>query len=261
MTPALLFCNQRCSWCWRDINHTLPEWQGEIDDPIKIVEDCIKEHTKYLHGFGGNKKRVEKKYQESLKPLHFAISLAGEPTLYPRLDELIRYVHSKGMTTFLVTNGTNPAALKNLISKNSEPTQLYLTLPAPDKETYIKVCNPIIKDGWEKILDSLKIVSKFKRNVLRLTLAKNINMIKPQKYGELIAKHAPLYVELKAYMWVGYSRDRNAIENMPKHEDIIIFAEEILKVAKEYKIIDEKKESRVVLLSKNDPKDRKITLS
>jgi tRNA wybutosine-synthesizing protein 1 len=48
-----------------------------------------------------------------------AISLTGEPTLYRHIDELIRIFHKKGLTTFLVSNGTNPSALARL---SEEPT-------------------------------------------------------------------------------------------------------------------------------------------
>ncbi len=255
MTPALHVCTHRCQWCWRDIEFTNPEWVGPIDEPEDIVEGCIKAHIKYMYGFGGNEKRDEKRYEEALKPLHFAISLSGEPTFYPKLPELINEIHKRGMTSFLVTNGTNPRILKKLV--DNQPTQLYITVPAPDKETYIKACTPLIKDGWEKIMESLSLISKFKRNVIRLTLAKDVNMIKPEKYAELIKKFNPMYVEAKAYVWVGYSRERLNIENMPRHHEIIEFAKKIEENT-DYKIIDEKEESRVVLLAKEDREDRKM---
>lgn len=252
MTPALQFCSNRCIFCWRDVDFTKPKWTGKIDDPKDIVDGCIKEHIKYLYGFGGNPKSSKKRYNESLKPLHFAISLAGEPTLYPKLPELIKEIHSRGMTSFLVTNGTNPAMIKKLIK--NQPTQLYLTLPAPDRETYSKVCNPLLKNQWKKINETLKLLKKFKRSAIRLTLVKNHNMIKPEKYAELVGDNAD-FVEAKAFMWVGFSQQRLNIKDMPLHPDIKRFAKEIAKQSG-LKIIDEKKESRVVLLMKKDRKDR-----
>ena len=136
--------------------------------------------------------------------------------------------------------------IKKLLTK-SQPTQLYITLPAPDEETYIKCCRPLIKNGWKKINKSLKLLKKFKRNALRLTLVKGINMIKPELYAELIKKYKPKFVEAKAYMWVGYSHSRLEQSNMPFHKEIKDFAKEIAKYSG-YRIIDEKKESRVVLL-------------
>lgn len=250
MTPALETCTHRCVWCWRDIEFTKPKWKRKIDDPKLIVDGCIKANIKYLQGFGGNKKTDMKKFKEINKPQQFAISLSGEPTMYPKLPELILELRKRGINQFLVTNGTQPLMLKKLLNKKAQPTQLYITVPAPDKETYLKVCKPLIKNGWEKILKSFLLMKKFKRNVMRLTLAKDVNMIKPEKYATLIKKYKPKYVECKSYMFVGYSKKRLKKENMPLHKEIKEFAKKIAKYSG-YKIIDEKEESRVVLLSKN----------
>ena len=56
-------------------------------------------------------------------------------------------------------------------------------------------------------------------------------------------------------MWCGYSKQRLAIENMPLHSDIVKFSKKIQENSS-YKIIDEKKESRVILLMKKDVKGR-----
>lgn len=250
MTPALDVCTHRCVWCWRDIEFTKPKWKGKTDDPKFIIDECIKANIKYLQGFGGNKKTDFKKYKEINNPEQFAISLSGEPTMYPKLPELILELRKRGINQFLVTNGTQPAMLKKLLEKKTQPTQLYITLPAPDKKTYLKVCRPLIRGGWEKIIKSLSLVSKFKRNVVRMTLVKDINMANPDKYAKLIKKYRPRYVECKAYMWVGYSKKRLEQRNMPLHKDIKEFAAEIARHSG-YKIKDEKEDSRVVLLARN----------
>jgi wyosine [tRNA(Phe)-imidazoG37] synthetase (radical SAM superfamily) len=51
-------------------------------------------------------------------------------------------------------------------------------------------------------------------------------------------------------MWVGYSQKRLAIKNMPLHSEVKSFSKKILKHLKNYKLINEKKESRVILLAK-----------
>jgi len=252
MTPS--FCDtMRCIWCWRDTEFTNIKWDFPIDNPKKIIDRCIEEHKQYLKGFPGNPKTNMKKYKEAMKPLHFAISLSCEPTFYPRLPELIDKIKKRGMTAFLVTNGTNYSMLKKLLKH--QPTQLYITLPAPDEETYIKCCSPLIKDGWKRIQESLKLLKKFKRSTIRLTLVKNENMIEPEKYANLIMKAEPLFVEAKGYVWVGRSRLRLELKNMPRHKEIVEFAKKIAEFS-DYKIIDNKKESRVVLLMKKDFKGR-----
>lgn len=259
MTPSLPFCTLRCDWCWRDINFTKQEWKGEVDKPKDIVDGCIKEHVNYLLGFKGNEKADKKRLKEAMKPLHFAISLSGEPTLYPKLPELIEEVKKRKMTAFLVTNGTNPDMLKKLLlNKKYHPTQTYITLSAPDKKTFEEACHPLIEDGWDKINQSLRLINKFPRSTIRLTLAKGRNMVKAEKYAELIKKANPQFLEIKAYVWVGYSRYRLDINAMPVHDEIKKFASEIAKLAG-YKIVDEKPESRVVLLAKED-KERVILI-
>jgi tRNA wybutosine-synthesizing protein 1 len=116
----------------------------------------------------------------------------------------------------------------------------------------------LIKDGWKKILESLKVMKELKkktRTTIRLTLAKNSNMLLPEQYAELIKIAEPMFVECKAYMFVGYSKKRMHIEDMPLHEERKEFAQQIAKHTG-YKIIDEQPVSRVVLLMKKDSKER-----
>jgi len=75
-------------------------------------------------------------------------------------------------------------------------------------------------------------------------------MVKPEHYAKLIEKAFPMFVEVKAYMFVGYSRQRLSLKNMPRHEEVKAFASEIIKYLPRYEIKDEKKESRVVLLAR-----------
>jgi tRNA wybutosine-synthesizing protein 1 len=252
MTPS--FCDSmRCVWCWRDTDFTKEIWDFPLDNPSAMVDESVYQHKENIKGFAGNSKTNMKKYKEALHPLHFAISLSGEATFYPKLPELVDEIKKRGMTAFLVTNGTNPSMLKKLIQH--QPTQLYVTLPAPDEETYIRCCSPLIKDGWKNILLSLKLLHKFKRSTIRLTLVKHENMIKPELFAKLIMDAEPLFVECKAYVWVGHSRKRLTLANMPLHHEIVEFAQKICEHS-DYQIIDEKKESRVVLLMKKDFKDR-----
>lgn len=252
MTPVLFYCTQQCLFCWRaqsgDLGITwdemeLPKW----DLPEEIVEGSIKAQLKILSGYKGNPKTNQQKFKEALTPRHVAISLTGEPTLYKPLGELIQVFHKKGFTTFLVSNGTLPSALAKL---NEEPTQLYISVCAPDEETYRQVCRPQIPKAWEKLNETLELLPSFKcPTVIRITLVRGHNMRNAEAYAKLIEKANPTYIEPKAYMHVGFSRLRLSYESMPSHREIREFA---TKLAEEtgYSIIDESEESRVVLLSK-----------
>lgn len=252
MTPALFYCTQRCLFCWRaqsgDLQITweetkLPTW----DSPEEIVEGCIKAQLAILSGYKGNPKADPQKLREALRPRHAAISLTGEPTLYEPIGELIHAFHKRSFTTFLVSNGTMPSALAKL---SHEPSQLYVSVCAPNKETYRKVCRPLIPDAWEKLNETLELLHSFKcPTVIRITAVRGLNMENVEEYAKLIEKANPTYVEPKAFMHVGFSRLRLGYEGMPSHKEIREFA---LKLAEAtgYKVIDESEDSRVVLLSR-----------
>jgi tRNA wybutosine-synthesizing protein 1 len=253
MTPAVHYCNMHCHFCWRAHSGDRSDlkWKEtpeiEWDEPEHIVEACIAAQKKILSGYGGNLRADKFKFREALKPSHVAISLTGEPTLYPHLGELIRVFHLRGFTTFLVSNGTLPEALTKL---SEEPTQLYVSLCAFDEESFLKTCQPQFAGAWAKLNETLSLLSSFKcPTVLRLTLVRHLNMLHPKLYAKLIEKANPTYIEPKAYMHVGFSRLRLGFENMPSHEEIRSFAEELSKETG-YNVLDEASDSRVVLLSR-----------
>jgi len=238
MTPALV-CNQSCIYCWRPLE-LLDKLEG-WDDPKFIVEESIKAQHRLLSGFHGTPNVNKKKLAEAYKPNQVAISLIGEPTLYPMLDELIEEYKKRGFTTFVVSNGTNPDVIEKI-----NPYQLYISLTAYDEETHLMLNRPS-KNYWEEINRSLEILREKNRTVLRLTLIKGYNM-NAEKYVKLIEKASPKFIEAKAYMYLGYSRLRLPKTAMPTHEEVKIFAEELSKLTG-YEIKDESEISRVVLLT------------
>lgn len=245
MSPAVPFCHQKCSFCWRDLSLTKTEWVGDYDDPKTIIEESIDAQNKLLCGFFGNNKADRKKLEESKKPNNAAISLAGEPMLYPDIDGLIGEFNARDFTTFLVSNGLMWEKLANL---ENEPTQLYLSLDAPNKKTYSELCNPQINDPWEKINKSLDTLSSFdSRTCIRTTCVKDKNMFNHEEYGKLIDLANPDYVEIKAYMCVGYSRERLTLDNMPTFQEVIDFAQKIADITGR-EITNDSEISRVVLL-------------
>ena len=252
MTPTVLYCTMRCRFCWRVQSGDLAlKWDEtqlpKRDDPEEIIEGCVQAQLKILSGYKGNPKTNRAKYEEALTPKHAAISLSGEPTLYPSLSELIGGFRKRGFTTFLVTNGTVPEALSQL---SEEPTQLYISVCAPDEETFLRTCRPQIPAAWKKLDETFSLLPSFKcPTVTRLTLVRHVNLKRPDLYARLIERANPTYVEPKAYMHVGFSRMRLGFENMPTHREIREFAVELAKETG-YNIIDEAPESRVVLLSR-----------
>lgn len=254
-TPILGWCSQNCQFCWRIGDFRLPSEDMEWDNPKEILDKMIERQRFLMNGFPGNPKANQKKVKEAQEPKHAAISLAGEPMAFPKMNEFLRELHSRGMTSFIVTNGTYPENVEKL---ELMPTQMYMTLAAPDRETYQKTCRPMLKDGWERILKTLEMFPKLDtRKVVRLTLVKGLNMHSPENYAELIKTAGPHFVEAKAYMCVGGSRARLNYEDMPSHEEIVEFAKKIAD-ALGWKIIDEKEDSRVCLIAKEDYEWRKM---
>ncbi|MBW2978447.1 4-demethylwyosine synthase TYW1 [Candidatus Woesearchaeota archaeon] len=251
ISTTLGHCQNRCILCWRPVEYTEGiKIKKPLGDPKQLIEKAIKAQQKLLNGFPGNEKINLTKFKEAQTPNQFAISLSGEPLLYPKLGELIKEIHKRKATSFIVSNGLLPEALTKL---KPLPTQLYISIDAPNEKLFKKVDRPTIKNAWKKLNKSLNILKELKsktRTVLRITLLKNLNMIEPENYAKLIKKADPIFVEVKAYMFVGYSMQRLSIQNMPRHHEVKAFTEKIIKYLPNYKIKDEKKESRVVLLAK-----------
>jgi len=136
---------------------------------------------------------------EAMNPNHAAISLDGEPLLYPKIGGLVEEFRNRNMTSFIVTNGTLPERLESL---NSLPSQLYITLPAPNEILYKKVCRPMIKNGWSKISNTLDLVESLScRSLVRLTTVKNLNLSENyiKDYIKLIEKANPNFFEIKGF--------------------------------------------------------------
>ena len=75
--------------------------------------------------------------------------------------------------------------------------------------------------------------------------------------ARLISLAKPWFIECKAYVRVGNSRERTVYENMPSHKDVkefsIALSNELKKLGLNYPLKLEKKDSRVTLLT--DRKD------
>jgi tRNA wybutosine-synthesizing protein 1 len=254
MTPSLGHCTQSCIFCWRATPENLQvgwDQSSQInkgDAPENIVDGCLTAHRKLIYGFGGNKNVSEKMLKEALNPIHAAISLEGEPTLYNRLGDLINVLKGHGFhTVFIVTNGTSPEIIKEL---DSEPSQLYVSLCAPDEETYMATCRPMIPRSWDKLNETLELLQSLScPTVIRQTLIPKLNMNNIEGYAKLVEKANPTYIEPKGAMSVGFARQRFAYGDMASFMDIRSFA---AKLSDEtgYSIIDEQYQSNIILLSR-----------
>ncbi|MFH0701453.1 MAG: 4-demethylwyosine synthase TYW1 [Candidatus Woesearchaeota archaeon] len=238
MTPVIT-CNHRCLHCWRDTTLFAPKWEGVADDPKEIIKGCIEARKKLMIGFGGreNVKSENLKFQQYLLPDHAAISLTGEPCLYPRLPELIDsfFEDFNFRTVFLVTNGTVPEMLKRIGKEsNHYPTNIYLSLQAYDFPSHKKLNHPVIPATWDLMQESMQYLATIKdktRTIMRITAIKGMNMAQAKEFLPYIKLMQPHFIEVKGYGFLGMSRRRLTEENVPSWEEVQQFAEEIAKVS------------------------------
>ncbi len=255
VAPGVDVCNQRCLFCWRYYDRESNLERG-WDDPHNLLDGFVKGQMQLVSGFKGDDRCDIDRWKEARDPRHVAISLSGEPALYPYLNEMLEEISKRDMTSFLVTNGTVPTALSNLTTL---PTQLYITIATPDEKIYLELCRPKA-NYWRRIRESLEAISALKtRRTIRHTLVRGYNM-DPEMvdgYAELDSIAMPEFIEAKGYVFVGGSRYRLSMNEMPSHQEVSAFAESLADNLG-YRIADEDPKSRVVLLMRKDVSSPKL---
>jgi tRNA wybutosine-synthesizing protein 1 len=255
MTPTAMNCENRCVYCWRptEFYDTLEMPTELVDEPDAIVENLIEERRKLIVGFYGDARNNKKKIDESLLPAHYAISLSGEPTMYPKLPQLIKYLKSLKATQsiFLVTNGQEPQMLQKLADEDALPTQLYLSTNASNRKMFYHINRPRHNDAWERWMKSLHLLADINtRTVLRMTLIRGYNdsIQFVNEFAEMMLQGNPHFIELKSYMHIGMSTKRLNEYNMVDMGEIQRFSNDLCEKMPGFSIMDESKISRIVVL-------------
>ena len=143
-TPSLA-CANKCVFCWR--HHTNPvgrEWRWQMDDAETLVTSAISEHKGMIKQMKGVPGVLPGRLAEGMDPRHCALSLVGEPIMYPEIDKFVSLLHAKRISTFLVTNAQFPDAITNLPAI----TQLYVSVDAATPETLKAIDRPLFGDYW-----------------------------------------------------------------------------------------------------------------
>jgi tRNA wybutosine-synthesizing protein 1 len=224
-TPSLA-CANKCVFCWR--HHKNPvgkEWRWKTDDPYYIVKEAISKHIQMIKETKGIPGVQMDRWREAHTVRHCALSLVGEPIMYPRIDELLGELHRRKISTFLVTNGQHPSAINNI----RPITQLYVSVDAPTRDTLIEIDRPLFSDAWERLRESLTALkTKGQRTVARLTVVKGWNSDEVSGYAELIALGRVSLVEMKGVTYCGKS-DASSLNmtNTPFHHEVVALARDL----------------------------------
>ena len=258
-SPAGMHCENRCVYCWRPMEFydSLKMEPKEVSEPEEILTKLMEERRKLIMGHYGDIRSDKQKLDESLLPSHYSISLSGEPTMYPKLPELIKYLKSLKATKsiFLVTNGQEPDMIKRLSDEDALPTQLYLSTNAADYESFLKINRPRYKDSWERWNTTLEMLKELDtRTVLRITLIRNYNTSDEMipDLASMIKRSSPHFIEVKSYMHIGRSTNRLERTHMLEFDEVKRFASELASQSKIFSVMDESEISRIVVLQNQE---------
>ncbi|XP_006155095.2 S-adenosyl-L-methionine-dependent tRNA 4-demethylwyosine synthase [Tupaia chinensis] len=246
-TPSLA-CANKCVFCWR--HHTNPvgtEWRWKMDQPEMILQEAIENHQNMIKQFKGVPGVKAERFEEGMKVKHCALSLVGEPIMYPEINKFLKLLHQCKISSFLVTNAQFPVEIRNL----KPVTQLYVSVDASTKDSLKKIDRPLFKDFWERFLDSLKaLAAKQQRTVYRLTLVKAWNVDELQAYAELVCLGNPDFIEVKGVTYCGESSASSlTMANVPWHEEVVRFVRELVDLIPDYEIACEHEHSNCLLIA------------
>jgi tRNA wybutosine-synthesizing protein 1 len=257
-SPAGMHCENRCVYCWRPMEFydSLKMEPEKVSEPKEILTKLMEERKKLIMGYYGDSRNDKQRLDESLLPSHYAISLSGEPTMYPKLPELIKYLKSLEATKsiFLVTNGQEPDMIQRLQDEDALPTQLYLSTNAAGYDSFLKINRPKYDDSWQRWNRTLEMLKRLDtRTVLRITLIRDYNDQKEMipAFASMVKQASPHFIEIKSYMHIGRSTNRLEHSNMLEMEEVRKFSDEIAKHSEIFSIMDESLVSRIVILQNN----------
>ncbi len=257
-SPAGMHCENRCVYCWRPMEFydSLKMEPEKVSEPKEILTKLMEERKKLIMGYYGDSRNDKQRLDESLLPSHYAISLSGEPTMYPKLPELIKYLKSLEATKsiFLVTNGQEPDMIQRLQDEDALPTQLYLSTNAADYDSFLKINRPKYDDSWQRWNRTLEMLKHLDtRTVLRITLIRDYNDQKEMipAFSSMLKQASPHFIEIKSYMHIGRSTNRLEHSNMLEMEEVRRFSDEVAKQSEIFSIMDESLVSRIVILQNN----------
>ncbi|CBH12986.1 hypothetical protein, conserved [Trypanosoma brucei gambiense DAL972] len=243
MTPSLA-CANKCVFCWR--HHTNPvgrSFRWKVDPPRELIEGGLAGHRRMVKQMRGVPGVTPQRLEEALNVRHCALSLVGEPIMYPEINTFVDLLHEQNISSFMVTNAQFPEQLRDL----KPVTQLYLSIDAPTPEELQRVDRPLFEDYWERCLACVReLRRKPQRTVFRLTLVNKYNTENVSAYADLVRLGWPDFIEVKGVTYCGTSSTSTLTmkDNVPRHTEVVEFCEALCQQ----------------LATSNEPKEKRMWL-
>ncbi len=74
-----------------------------MDEPEFIVNGAMQNHLDMIRQFQGAPGVLPERLREAQRIRHCALSLVGEPIMYPEINKVLDLLHARGISTFLVS--------------------------------------------------------------------------------------------------------------------------------------------------------------
>jgi len=215
-----------------------------------LVEGFERNHLQMIKSLKGVPGVIPERYEQAVKAVrHCALSLVGEPIIYPKINDFLDMLHAKGISSFMVTNAQFPDQMETL----HPCTQLYISIDAPTKDELKAVDRPLFSDFWERFITCIKMLrEKKQRTVFRLTLVDGWNTSELDAYAELVRQGQPDFIEIKGVTYCGDSKASPlTIKNCPFHEQVVEYCQRLVAAVDGYLLASEHAHSNCVLLAKD----------
>ncbi|KAK7198379.1 Flavodoxin/Radical SAM superfamily/Wyosine base formation [Novymonas esmeraldas] len=222
MTPSLA-CANKCVFCWR--HHTNPisrHFRWKQDPPELLIAQGMAGHYQMIRQMRGVPGVSPERLATAMQIRHCALSLVGEPIMYPQINAFCDLLHQHHISSFMVTNAQFPEQLRDL----KPVVQLYLSIDAPTPEELKRIDRPLFEDYWDRCLSCVKeLAKKPQRTVFRLTLVNQYNTENIRAYADLVEMGQPDFIEVKGVTYCGTSTSSTLTmkENVPRHDEVIGF--------------------------------------
>ncbi|XP_068524701.1 S-adenosyl-L-methionine-dependent tRNA 4-demethylwyosine synthase TYW1B-like [Anas acuta] len=77
-----------------------------MDQPEMILQEAIENHQNMIKQFQGVAGVKADRFEEAMTAKHCALSLVGEPIMYPEINRFLKLLHQHNISSFVHSPGT-----------------------------------------------------------------------------------------------------------------------------------------------------------